>query len=295
MTILGKILVFVNLVLCLATSWFIAMTFTKDNNWKISADNWKSQAQAVVDDFQVYKSTRDQQVKEKDAQLTKLQQQLDGSKGEHENLTKQIQLRSQEVEKLQALNQQMKANADSTLADMARMKDERAQMQAALDKRNADVIGLQKQMQTVRDDAVAKEIAYRMERQLNDKLRTENEQITQENNRLKTTTNTVASNGGAAPVTTLVAKPPPEDVDGTVTDTDTREGLVTLSIGSDSGLARGQTMEVYRFKPKPQYVGMVRILDARLHESVARAVQPLLAGPIRKGDQVSARIGIHKD
>jgi hypothetical protein len=84
---------------------------------------------------------------------------------------------------------------------------------------------------------------------------------------------------------------PPEDhAQGEVVNAEKGTGLVIISIGSNEGVTRGQTLEVYRLKPKPEYVGMIRVLDTRFAESVARAINPLRAGPIQKGDIVAPRI-----
>src|SRR5947209_2450018 len=48
--------------------------------------------------------------------------------------------------------------------------------------------------------------------------------------------------------------------------------LVSISIGSDSGLAKDQTLEVYRLKPLPLYVGQIRLVDVRAKEAVGKFV-----------------------
>jgi hypothetical protein len=80
------------------------------------------------------------------------------------------------------------------------------------------------------------------------------------------------------------------DVQGRVSDIDSRSELVTISTGSHNGIRRGQTLEAYRLKPKPEYVGMIRVLDTSLNDSMARAIKPLRAGPIQRGDIVTSRI-----
>ncbi len=287
MTIPGKILVFANLVLACVTAWFIAMTFTKDVNWKEATDQYKRQYDVVVADAHSLHDNDLQRIKAKDAEKDQLQKQIDAAQMEKTNLTSQITSLKATQTQLQDQKEQMQANLSSMQAQVARVQQQLAQMQQAVDKKSGELIALQKQMQDVRDEAVSKEIAYSQERKLNSKLRAENEQITQENARLKQ--NGPAGNASSR-VETFAAKPPPEDVDGVITDVETHEGLVTLSIGSDNGLSRGQTMEVYRLSPKPEYVGMIRILQTHPHEAVAKAILPLRAGPIRKGDQVAARL-----
>lgn len=83
--------------------------------------------------------------------------------------------------------------------------------------------------------------------------------------------------------------PAPEDLEGVIKAIDPQSGLVTLSVGSDAGLHKGDTLEVYRLKPQPKYLGSVRILDVRPIEAVARPTSGTHAR-IEVGDQVAGRI-----
>jgi hypothetical protein len=80
--------------------------------------------------------------------------------------------------------------------------------------------------------------------------------------------------------------PPAQAVEGTVKAVDTEAGLVTLTVGSDAGLTKGNTLEVYRLQPAPTYLGRVRILAVKPSESVASPVDPS-RGPIRATDLVT--------
>ncbi|HEY7426171.1 MAG TPA: TolC family protein [Gemmataceae bacterium] len=86
--------------------------------------------------------------------------------------------------------------------------------------------------------------------------------------------------------------PPPQAIEGTVKAVDPG-GLMTISIGSDSGLTKGHTLELFRLNPaaptQSRYLGTVRILEVGPKESV---VQPVgrLAAPPRVGDQATSHI-----
>src|SRR5439155_512641 len=81
--------------------------------------------------------------------------------------------------------------------------------------------------------------------------------------------------------------PPPGDVEGVVKKVD-ESGLVQISVGSDAGLARGHTLEVFRLKPAPRYLGQIRIVEVKRTEAVGRVVgRPL--GKIQKDDRVASR------
>jgi hypothetical protein len=83
-------------------------------------------------------------------------------------------------------------------------------------------------------------------------------------------------------------KAPPGKVEGRVTRTDP-SGLVTLSVGSDAGLARGHTLEVFRLGPTPSYVGRIEIVSVTPRQAVGRVVSKLLK-PIQVGDTAASDI-----
>jgi hypothetical protein len=86
--------------------------------------------------------------------------------------------------------------------------------------------------------------------------------------------------------------PPPENIEGAVKQVDP-SGSMTISIGSDAGLAKGQTLELFRLNPaaptQSKYLGTVRILEVGPKEAVAQPVGRLAAPP-KMGDKVASRI-----
>ena len=85
-----------------------------------------------------------------------------------------------------------------------------------------------------------------------------------------------------------VKSPPAKDVEGVIRQTNST-GMVTISIGSDAGLVKGNTLEAYRTAPTPKYLGTIRILAVSPDHAVGQAVGRL-AGVIQPGDRVASRI-----
>jgi hypothetical protein len=83
--------------------------------------------------------------------------------------------------------------------------------------------------------------------------------------------------------------PPAENVEGAVTRVDAKTGLITVSVGSDDGLEKGHTLEVFRLSPSAKYLGTVRVLETKPHEAVAQPVNRLLA-PVQQGDKVASKV-----
>jgi hypothetical protein len=84
--------------------------------------------------------------------------------------------------------------------------------------------------------------------------------------------------------------PPLEDVRGTILEVDSKSGLVTISLGQDAGLQVGNTLEVYRLAPKPEYLGTIRVLDVGPKAAVGKPVTPEAGKKLQKGDRVASRV-----
>jgi chromosome segregation ATPase len=85
-------------------------------------------------------------------------------------------------------------------------------------------------------------------------------------------------------------QPPPTDVQGEVLAV-SEAGLVSINKGSDHGLAKNQTLEVYRLTPKPEWVARVRLIEVSNHESIGMVVLPLNRKvSIQKGDLTGSTI-----
>lgn len=86
--------------------------------------------------------------------------------------------------------------------------------------------------------------------------------------------------------------PPPKEVQGSIKAVDSTSGLVTITIGSDAGLAKGHTLHVYRTgtdKSNAMYLGTIRILEVRPSEAVGKPAGKL-RDPIQAGDNVASKI-----
>jgi hypothetical protein len=87
------------------------------------------------------------------------------------------------------------------------------------------------------------------------------------------------------------ADAPHGDVRGVIKQVDP-SGLVTISIGSDAGLSKGHTLDVYRLGERPsesKYLGSIRILEVKEKEAVAQPLGRMLNSP-QVGDKITKRI-----
>jgi hypothetical protein len=95
-----------------------------------------------------------------------------------------------------------------------------------------------------------------------------------------------------APEKKQSSNPPAEQIEGVV-KTVNAAGLVYISIGSDGGVAKGNTLEVYRLDAKApeqsKYRGRIKIIEVTPTEAVGQPIGKM-AGPVKVGDQVSSSI-----
>jgi len=82
------------------------------------------------------------------------------------------------------------------------------------------------------------------------------------------------------------------DVEGVVKSIDQNTGYFTINIGSSAGVFEGQTLDVYRVKPQPKYLGKIKLVAVRPNQSVAEQAMahPQEHDLIQVGDQVTGRI-----
>jgi len=287
MTTLGKILVIVNLVFSLLTGALIVMVYATRTNWHAEYVKRVDEVKAAQSTVQTLRTELEQERTAHGGDVKKLQDTVADLNKRLEGAQNDTQLRVVEVgtAQKQALAQQ---GASSTAAEeVKQLRGEVVKLQEDVAKRDKRMFGYEQEVKELRDKAVSAEIAYKSELERTRQLLDQVSQLSRENQRLGT------PGRGAAPaapggVTTSSLKPPPEDVQGTVVESDPRSGLVTINIGSDKGVNKGHTLEVYRTSPEAKYLGKLQIVDARPHEAVGRLTSSRAV--IQKGDIVAASI-----
>jgi predicted nucleic acid-binding Zn-ribbon protein len=305
MTVVGKILVFLNLVFALVVFGVGVLDYGARTHWaagyKKLEDNYKVTAasnrvyQGEVEKLTKEKADLNEQmtkavgakVELKGAEdatrvaqrvadaLTKAQEQIEKLKGEVTSAKEAQVAAERKVKDAQAV-------ADASLADVKRRQDDVDKMRATLKTEMTRNIDLVKDMNDLRDRAVGAEIQADTFKKMALRLEDELQKMARDMARLR-------ANAGATTTAAGRGKnPPPDNVEGLIKRTDS-SGLVTLTIGSDAGVTRGHTMEVFRLGRNPKYIGTIRILQATHNQAVGQPVGRL-NGKIEIGDRVASRI-----
>jgi hypothetical protein len=286
MTAVGKILVFLNLVFSLVVGAFVIMIYLARTHWVDEYKKLENQNTVLAASARTYQAQALRAQEEKETEIKKVQAEL---KNVQQDLaaaqTDNGQLRNN-------LNQlQNQSNSEKSLStkfgtEVEKRQEDVAQLRETLRKRDQEFNTLVKQNAEYKDQATVAQIERQATQALANRVEAELQRVQKEMARMR-------SNGGSATVARAGGKnPPPENVEGLVKNTDS-SGLMTITIGSDAGLAKGHTLELFRLNPsaptQSKYLGTVRILEADHHQAV---VQPVgrLSAPAQAGDRVASRI-----
>jgi hypothetical protein len=286
MTALGKIFVIINLLFSLVVAGFIVAVYARSTNWHDAADKWQKAAQVADASRQATEGEMATVQKDAAARVAAKDQEIEGLKKAVETEKSATQVARTELENVRKAGGKDTSTVQALQAELEKRKDEVTGMEKQVAEKDKQILGLLDDKNKANDAKVAAEIkansyqgkAERMEARLRE---TEVELV-----KLRRTGGGAAGAGGLSMVST--ANPPPQDVEGIVTETSPRGDLVRISVGSDAGLAKGHTLDLFRTNP-PQYLGQIRLTDVRAHEAVGVPVDKLKY-PVKKGDLVASDV-----
>ncbi|HVS34153.1 MAG TPA: hypothetical protein VMS17_01145 [Gemmataceae bacterium] len=316
MTAVGKILVFFNLIFSLVVGAFVVYTYISQTHWKKAYDDLNTSFTASESSNQAYqtqlrdardftskfndnvlnKIANDPNLKDKFAidakdepgvKVDKITTTLKAALDESVSLKKDVATLRGEVaaakKTLADSSADLNAAQAEALKHQAEAKDARDQVATEVTK-NLELV---KAVGKAHDEQVAMKIKADAFELRAKELEKENDKLARDNQKL------VAS--GVVPVS-LQSKngpnPPLESVEGLISEVDP-SGLVRITIGSDAGLVKGNTLEVYRLNTlvpdQSKYVGRIKLIDVRNTEAVGQLMgKPV--NPPQPGDTVSSRI-----
>ncbi|MBI2805742.1 MAG: hypothetical protein HYX68_12250 [Planctomycetes bacterium] len=288
MNTVGKILVILNFLFAIIVGALLVVDVALRNQWKEAFLNLKREAD-------IMKVARDQ---DNNVQK-KLAADLAGEKLKNQDVQQKI--KDKEVEfavledryKLELAEKEDKIKgAETTLAQTLKAKDRLTQeitlLTTTLKEREALVVKLEADIKTYRIVAQNFEAKYR-----DGLTRTEN--LLEQNQALSKRIALLES--GVNPNTIVVRNPndpnpPAVLVNGKVEKVDGGD-LIQISLGTDQGVHKNHTLDVYRITPEPKYLGMVRIVDANFRTSVGRLVvsgNRAFRPQLKTGDLVTSKL-----
>lgn len=279
MNLLGKILVVIVFLMTVVLGGLIALLYDRVTNWHDAYQQLQSRYQGL--DAQYTALT-----KEKEDNERKLLQEKQDEGNKRAEIEGKLATAQRELKALTDKLNTRTAERDMGTANMERSVSSKEQFQRELAQQeqriNTLLADLQKaiyEKDQLHQQKVEAEVRERGYRAKSESLEIELRELARAMEQMRS---------GVAGVTT--AKPQ-QHVEGLVSRTD-GDRLVTITIGSDSGIAKGHTLEIFRFDPNPRnskYLGRLKILDVREKEAVGE-VEKRSAGMIRVGDRVATSI-----
>ncbi|HZZ78200.1 MAG TPA: hypothetical protein VFE62_06760 [Gemmataceae bacterium] len=292
MNTIGKILVILNFLFAVIVGLFLVMDFSLRNNWKEAYLDLKNQEKGVVGVSKANETAASKLAADyanAQAKIQELNQQLkdeaDKAKAMQDGLIAEKDAAKDEAKNAGiALLEAVKAKQ--------RLTDEIAHLNTVIKDREGAIVKLEADVKLYRNNAVAHEQNFRTAKLRNENLVEQLREIT-----LKLAKLEAGIGGGGGDVAGAMRdpnspNPPPFAVNGKIEKVDGTD-LVVLTLGTDHGLKKGNTLDVYRRFPEAKYLGMVRVIDANHHYSVARVVPTGNAAfrpKLLEGDLVTSKL-----
>jgi hypothetical protein len=286
MTIVGKILTIVCLVFSVVVAGFAVTSYTVRYNYDLALKEQSKHYKVAQYNAEQFYQEMQKTKGEADSRVAAVEAQAKSLRDEVEGYTTQLAGAAKRVTDAEARAAAAETVAKASEVDVARRQADAEKLRETLAieiNRNTTLV---RNENIMRDRAVAAEIQVKS---LTTRLAGLENQL-QESTKLVILAKQNAGSGslnrsGSA------ANPPPENIEGLVKTTDPG-GLIKLTIGSDAGLAKGHTLEVYRLssiQSQNKYLGRVRILEVTPHEAVAQPFGRLNDKP-QAGDHVASHI-----
>jgi hypothetical protein len=292
MTTLGKILVFLVFVAALALGGLMIYVSRTAPNWNEAVQERDKYITVLKANAVAESQTRDKWIKE----YEKMKQLLDAKAIE----ANAVQLRLQ-AQLEDNTNQRKKAEKQQELSDLnhkqAQLEAERLQQELkfelkVVEEREQTIAKLQSELvKAINETQAAKNAAETLAARNNsliEKLReleTVNAKLREPKDQAKLTARVTDPN---------YTNPPPVYVKGTVEEVDSVDKkLVTISVGSDNGVKKDMTLEVFRMSPKAEYLGRLLIVDANYRTAVGRLLPQAGSSAqvtLRPGDEVASKL-----
>ena len=301
MTVVGKILVFLNLVFSLVVGAFAVMDYTARTHWVDGFKTLNARYQVLEGVTKTYKDEADRLAKDKEDHYEKLNK--SGVKGVEsgtkleglEAANRAIALLNEQAKTIKLMQDEnialktQKADAKAEMSkyrameiaqgkDASQRQNDSSILRSQLAAETTKNFDLTKNTNEMRDAMVQAQIQAGTLKDRNSQLEAQLQDVARDLVRTR-----AAGPGGAA----RGSNPPPENLEGVVRRAD--GNYVTVSLGSDAGLTKGNTLEVFRLGTNPKYIGKIRIVDVTPTQSVGQVIGRMSV-PIQVDDRVASRI-----
>jgi len=305
MNAVGKILVFLNLMFSFVVGAFAVMSFVARTNYADQNEKLRNHIAVLQASSQVVKADADVKTKNQSEMMATLEQdvpkgtidvkepakmgkalaalyrkqkeELDALKKRNDDLTKQL-------DKTRTTRDASETSMTITDAELKRHQEDNKNLRKILDDETKRNIQLVKEKNDLRDQFVIASVNARSLKTRNEQLEEELQRVAKDLLRAQNSRRPVTGTGSGGP-----NNPPPDQIEGLVSYVDPRGDLVTLTIGSDSGLLKDHTLEVFGLNGRTGYRGKIKLVSVSAKSAVGE-VMGKLQSKIQVGDTVASSI-----
>lgn len=292
MTVIGKILTFFIFFFSLVFLGF-AVTINQINKDPQTGQSWFTAAQKLSNQLKAAQAdarAKDEENASLRAEIANLNKALATAKNNAERDLKdkddQLTAATNRYKSAEAKFAQVQIALDEAVAELQKRREEATRLYEIIKTKDSQIADLTTERTNALNLRTQAEVAANTFRERAMQLeQTVQEQAREIQDLLTRGLERQAQRGPtAAPIQ------PPADVQGVVKQVDGNAGLVLISIGSDAGLMRGHTLQLYRLNPAPLYLGQVTVIEVSPHEAIAKLLDPKAKKQVQKDDIVASRI-----
>ncbi len=288
MTAVGKILVFINLVFSLIVAALVVTVYMAQARWASELKKSEDTNKVLVASNRAFEEQLGQVQAAADAKVKDAQAALKKAEDERDFQAGMVKERDAAIAQLKTRGNAGEALTTASQVEATRRQADMQQLRETLKKETDENARLVNETNKMREQKVAAEIQFKAASERAQRMEQEMQRLAKENAVMK------ANLGGSAVARRGAGdrNPPPENVEGLIKAYDPASGLMTITIGTDAGVSKGNTMEVFRIASVPsqsKYLGTIRIVEAGPNYAVGQAVGRMLATP-QPGDKVASRI-----
>jgi hypothetical protein len=291
MNVVGKILVFLNLLFALVVAGFLVLDFSTRINWKARAKQLEDELKVAQVNTVIHGST----LGDLNNAVRKAEDALEEAKTrlkDAEDLSK-----VNEVKLNQLIQDEKNSHAKTILAlqeseaSNKRLSEENKGLLATVQNRDSKILAQEKDITRFRNEAITNENEAKRVQSRVDQLLARNQEL--ERTVASAKAGATAGAGGNVVQDPNRVNPPQAFVKGVIEKIDPQDRtLVQVSVGSDQGLGKNNTLEVYRLDPRPEYLGTIRIVESFHHKAIGRLMRAggTARGPLKEGDIVASEL-----
>jgi len=280
MTLLGKILTMLILIMSVTFFALSLMVFATHRNWKEYATSSDPQKLGLVPQLQ----QANERLAKANKEIQGLKNSLAAESAARRYVLAALQSKATQYEELVSTKQK---ELDNLMADHAKAVQALATAEQTKDALTNEVAKLRGEIRTAqqaRDEVFEKMVALTDSLNQNETLRqsldTRNKQLADQVTRMK-----VVMDAKGLREDTLVSHIPPQ-VEGKVLRVGSKD-LLVISLGADVGLKVGHVMDVYR---GTTYLGRIVIRETKPDQAVGQIIKEMQRGTIQQGDNVTTKL-----